>query len=59
MIFNNKVVSIVTGEKPKRWQIIVRFFCRMIPFDVFSFISVKPRGWHDSISKTMIVNARK
>jgi uncharacterized RDD family membrane protein YckC len=42
------------GEKPENGEIITRTFCRLIPFDRFSFLFVK-NGFHDSLSKTKVV----
>ncbi len=44
------------GEKPNHETIMVRTLCRLIPFEIFSFIGMPARGWHDSISKTYVVN---
>ncbi|WP_293891324.1 RDD family protein [Flavobacterium sp.] len=44
------------GEKPNHEQILVRTLCRLIPFEIFSFLGMPCRGWHDSISKTYVVN---
>ncbi|BDU24603.1 RDD family protein [Flavobacterium sp. GSB-24] len=51
-------ITIVTenGEKPKFDKIFIRTLCRLIPFDVFSFLNKSGRFWHDSISKTYVVN---
>lgn len=35
--------------------IVQRTFCRIIPFDGFSFLGTPSRGWHDSISNTYVV----
>jgi len=35
---------------------LVRSFSRLIPFDAFSFLGAEVRGWHDTISKTYVVN---
>ncbi len=44
------------GTKPNFLSILGRTFSRFIPFDNLSFLfSSNPIGWHDSISKTMIV----
>ncbi|MDW7691732.1 RDD family protein [Flammeovirgaceae bacterium SG7u.111] len=43
------------GETPTFINIVGRSFCRLIPFDAFSFLGEKPGGWHDSISKTRVV----
>ncbi len=36
-----------------------RTLCRFIPFEVLSFVGRRPRGWHDSFSKTMVISLRK
>jgi uncharacterized RDD family membrane protein YckC len=43
------------GEKPNLERIMTRTLCRFIPFDTFSFLGANAIGWHDSISKTMVV----
>jgi len=53
-----KIISIKTGLKPSNIQIIGRTFCRMIPFDVFSFFAKNPRGWHDSIPNTIVTTIK-
>jgi uncharacterized RDD family membrane protein YckC len=53
-ITKTKVVT-YAGEKPSSKQIIGRSFARLIPFDNFSFIAEHPRGWHDKLSKTLVV----
>ncbi|NVN97369.1 RDD family protein [Candidatus Nomurabacteria bacterium] len=46
------------GNKPKFTQILGRSFARWIPFEYFSFIlNNNPVGWHDSLSKTLVVPA--
>ncbi len=44
------------GEKPNHERILVRTLCRLIPFEILSFIGMPARGWNDSISKTFVVN---
>jgi uncharacterized RDD family membrane protein YckC len=39
-------------------QAIIRTICRYIPFDGLSFILSKG-GWHDRISKTIVINLNK
>ncbi|MFW6247401.1 MAG: RDD family protein [bacterium] len=51
-----RIISIKTGDHASNLQIIGRTLSRMIPFDVFSFFAKNPRGWHDSIPKTRVVN---
>lgn len=46
------------GEKPDMSSIVKRSFCRMIPFDHLSFLGNDGRGWHDSISKTYVVDKK-
>lgn len=54
LITRTKVLNLL-DEKPSAGQILIRTLCRFIPFDVFSYLSSKPIGWHDSISKTYVV----
>lgn len=42
------------GEKPKNRDIIIRTFCRAVPFDRVSFFFTRT-GFHDSLSKTKVV----
>ncbi|MFM7319451.1 MAG: RDD family protein, partial [bacterium] len=44
------------NDKPDFGQIIVRTICRMIPFEVFSFLGGNPQGWHDRFSRTKVVD---
>ena len=44
------------GEKPNHERILVRTLCRLIPLEILSFLGMPCRGWHDSISKTYVVN---
>ena len=53
-ITRTKVVT-VSGSEPNILSIIVRTACRYIPFEPFSVL-VNTIGWHDSISKTRVVN---
>jgi uncharacterized RDD family membrane protein YckC len=43
------------GEQPHYEVILLRSLCRLIPFEIFSFIGMPARGWHDSLSKTFVV----
>lgn len=47
------------GSKPDFQQILIRTLCRLIPFDAFSFLGAEARGWHDSLSKTFVVDVEK
>jgi uncharacterized RDD family membrane protein YckC len=63
-IFGRSIGKLITGtvlvdengEKPDFGTVVKRSFCRLIPFDNFSFLG--SRGWHDSISDTYVVNKK-
>lgn len=57
-ITKTKVVK-KNGDKIKLRHAIIRSICRCIPFDVFSFLGNNPIGWHDSISKTIVIKENK
>ncbi len=52
-VTKTKVVK-MNGEKPETSDIIVRTFCRLIPFDRISYLFTK-NGFHDLLSKTTVV----
>jgi uncharacterized RDD family membrane protein YckC len=52
LVTGTQVVD-MDGNKPDLSTIAIRTLCRFIPFDAISFLGTK--GWHDSISKTMVV----
>ena len=53
-----KVVNLQDG-KASFGQALARTLCRLIPFDHFSFLGSQPRGWHDTIPKTKVVDTSK
>jgi uncharacterized RDD family membrane protein YckC len=57
LITGTKVVN-QDGRTPTLGQIAGRTFCRLIPFEAFSFLGALPRGWHDSVPKTFVVKTR-
>lgn len=57
-ITQTKVV-LENGEKPDVNTIAIRSICRIIPFDPLSYLGKPPRGWHDTISKTYVVDIKK
>ena len=57
LITQTKVV-LENGEKPPLETIIIRSLCRIIPFEPFSFLGDLPKGWHDTISKTYVVDIK-
>lgn len=54
--FTKTKVTDIHGAKPTAKFLVIRNICRLIPFDIFSFLFSK-RGWHDSISRTHVVHA--
>jgi hypothetical protein len=53
---NTTIVNEI-GERPNFGQIIGRTFCRLIPFEPFSFFKAGARGWHDSLPNTYVVES--
>lgn len=53
-ITGTKVID-YNGNKPNFKTLLILNLCRLIPFNAFSFL-ISERGWHDSISKTYVVN---
>ncbi|MFN3752513.1 RDD family protein [Flavobacterium sp.] len=52
------VVVDQNGEKPNSEMIMVRSLCRLIPFNALSIIGFPARTWHDSLSKTYVVDKK-
>jgi uncharacterized RDD family membrane protein YckC len=44
------------GSKPDSTAILIRTLCRLIPFEFISFFMPRPIGWHDILSKTLVVD---
>ncbi|TXD81909.1 RDD family protein [Subsaximicrobium wynnwilliamsii] len=57
-ITQTKVV-LEDGSKPGFSDILLRTLCRLIPFEQFSFLGTDGKGWHDSLSKTYVVDEKK
>lgn len=57
-ITGTKVV-LSDGSKPSVKDIALRCLCRIIPFDAFSFIADRSRGWHDSLAKTYVIDVKR
>lgn len=53
------LVVFENGEKPNSQVIAIRSLCRLIPFDAFSFLGTKGKGWHDTLSKTYVVDIER
>jgi uncharacterized RDD family membrane protein YckC len=54
-ITKTKVITL-RGKKPGWAVILLRSVCRLIPLDQISFILDSDAGWHDSLSKTIVIN---
>jgi uncharacterized RDD family membrane protein YckC len=54
----NTIVVDENGNTPDHQTILVRSVCRLIPLYGFSLLGMPARGWHDSISKTYVVNKK-
>jgi len=54
-LITKTIVVDIYGEKPSSEEILKRTFCRLIPFNHFSFLGGNARGWHDSLSNTYVV----
>lgn len=42
-------------KTPDFGVILTKSFCRVIPFEAFSFLGEKTTGWHDRFSKTRVI----
>lgn len=47
------------GKRPGETSILLRTLCRLIPFEAISFLGRYNIGWHDSLSKTLVVDVYK
>lgn len=57
LVTGTKVVNEL-GNKASFYQIVGRTFSRLIPFEAFSFLGERGRGWHDSIPRTYVTKCR-
>ncbi|MCM8537071.1 MAG: RDD family protein [Lentisphaeraceae bacterium] len=59
-IMKTKVVGL-EGEDINFKKSLGRTLCRLIPFEVFSFLGSngQPQGWHDRIPKTKVITLKK
>lgn len=48
----------VNGNKPSFGTALLRSICRLIPFEAFSFLGEDAIGWHDTLSKTRVINLK-
>lgn len=54
LITGTKVIN-RDGSKISFKAAFIRTLCRIIPFEAFSFLRQRGSGWHDVLSKTMVV----
>lgn len=57
-ITHTRAVVRDTGAVPDLSTIIKRSFCRIVPFEAFSFLSDVNNGWHDKWSDTMVIDEK-
>lgn len=55
MVTGTRVVT-TEGQKPSFAAIVIRSFCRLIPFEGFSFMGEKVWGLHDRLANTYVVD---
>jgi len=53
----NTTIVNMQGQRPSFVQILGRTFCRLIPFEAFSFLGESARGWHDSLTNTYVTDS--
>ncbi|TNJ45308.1 RDD family protein [Tamlana fucoidanivorans] len=57
-ITKTKVVML-DGSNPEPIDFLKRSFSRIIPFEALSFLGAGGRGWHDTLSKTFVVDIER
>lgn len=57
-IITGSIVVNENGLKPSFSIICIRTLCRLIPFDALSFLGKSEKIWHDSLSKTFVVEKK-
>jgi uncharacterized RDD family membrane protein YckC len=55
ILTRTQVVSI-NGGKPTTEHIMGRSLARIIPFDALSYLGERKNGWHDRLSKTIVID---
>jgi ABC-type lipoprotein export system ATPase subunit len=53
-----KVFKTSDYSKPRFGNCINRSLARLIPFEIFSFLSGRPSGWHDKIGDSLVSDSR-
>jgi uncharacterized RDD family membrane protein YckC len=54
-LITGSVVVDMYGEQPEFGVVVKRSFCRLIPFDAFSYLGSSAIGWHDTFSSTRVI----
>lgn len=57
LVTRTRVVTI-NGSKPQLMTVIGRTLVRLIPFEPFSFLGGRLNGWHDTLSRTMVIDEK-
>ena len=57
-ILTKTIIVNSKGEKPTTKELLIHSLCRFIPFECFTFLSSNGKGWHDSISKTSVIDKK-
>ena len=55
LIFQLKVISAKDGSAPTFLQVFIRLLARIIPLNLLAFLSKRPIGLHDILSKTVVI----
>jgi uncharacterized RDD family membrane protein YckC len=53
----NTLIVNKNAETASIGQLFGRTFCRLIPFDAFSYLGSSARGWHDTLTDTYVVDS--
>lgn len=51
-------LTTVSGEELSFYPVFIRTICRLIPLEPLSFFSKEAIGWHDSLSKTRVIEMK-
>ncbi len=51
-------LTTVSGQKLSFYNVFIRTICRLIPLEPLSFFSKEAIGWHDSLSKTRVIEMK-
>jgi uncharacterized RDD family membrane protein YckC len=59
LITGTIVLSDNTFQSPNFKQIVIRSLSRLIPFEPLSLLANRPCGWHDTLSRTIVVTIKE